>query len=268
MLVRKLKSRSYAWLMASLPLASLPLAEAAAQTPNDPRETGGQGEISLMVGEYTLNFYSWYDDLSAETATGLVDTFFEVVEPVSEFYDPYTIKDIDIVVENPVQCGQRDDEEPPPACADAYGDQPGRGFIRIHGPDIKANPRDFDVVTHEITHVFQHYNWAALNACNYWYEGEADYARDRWGKNLNGWKLPEPVAGKTYKDGYGYTAAFLKWLEQTWDAGTILLIHDYLLSEMCPPNDVIADLTGYPTLDDLYKLYASGGKPTAPTPIW
>lgn len=86
------------------------------------------------------------------------------------------------------------------------------GQIAISVDWLKKNPGDIGLLTHELTHVVQHYpspepNWLT--------EGLADYARQLYGpKEAAGWSLPRKfTARQSYKDSYRTTARFLVWLE-------------------------------------------------------
>ena len=95
-----------------------------------------------------------------------------------------------------------------PAPAFCAGDR-----ISISLEWMRQHPDDFGLLTHELTHVVQHYP----NSDPGWLtEGIADYARALYGPKVQpGWKLPERLSEKqSYRDSYRTTARFLQWLDQ------------------------------------------------------
>lgn len=77
---------------------------------------------------------------------------------------------------------------------------------------IKANPKDHGTVIHELTHVIQQYH----NAPGWLTEGVADYIRWwNWEPAANRGRI-NPRSAK-YTNGYQDAAAFLVWIEKTYD---------------------------------------------------
>jgi len=78
---------------------------------------------------------------------------------------------------------------------------------------MKNNPKDIDVVTHEIMHHVQGYSGGAPGWLT---EGIADYVRYAYGLDNAGanWSLPNFRSEHNYTDAYRVTARFLAWIEK------------------------------------------------------
>jgi hypothetical protein len=112
-----------------------------------------------------------------------------------------------------------------------------------------THPDDIGAVTHELTHVVQHYpryepSWLV--------EGIADYSRYEYGpKEDTKWKLPAVLGPKnSYTNSYRVTAKFLVWLDQKYP-GTVDKIHHHLQEGAFSVDD-FKTFTGK-SLDDLWK---------------
>ena len=78
---------------------------------------------------------------------------------------------------------------------------------------LKRFPGDIGMIAHELAHVVQAHPGYKFWIC----EGTADYIRYEMGY-ITWWSYPRCVPGKSsYKRGYGEAAAFLKWIEKTYD---------------------------------------------------
>ncbi len=94
-----------------------------------------------------------------------------------------------------------------------------KGVAAASGTTIIFNPRwfdkqpkDIDVVTHEVMHIVQSYP----NYNPWWLvEGIADYVRYKYGvaNAEGGWSLPTVSPSHKYDNGYRVTARFLAWCE-------------------------------------------------------
>ncbi len=86
--------------------------------------------------------------------------------------------------------------------------------ITLRAYHLDQNPKDTAGVTiHELVHVVQN-GWQ--NVPGYLIEGFADFVRDETGIDKaygNSWSIPDGYQpGQHYTDGYGVTAAFIKWM--------------------------------------------------------
>jgi len=85
--------------------------------------------------------------------------------------------------------------------------------IHISAEYIKANPEDYGMVVHELTHIVQHY--AKLQREQVWLqEGIADYVRHKYfERDIENLAAAVDSTRDNYRTGYRVTAAFLFWLE-------------------------------------------------------
>lgn len=98
------------------------------------------------------------------------------------------------------------------------------GRISISIDWLKKHPNDVGLLTHELTHLVQHYpspepGWLT--------EGLADYARELYGPKeaAGGWSLPRRLTEKqSWKDSYRTTARFLMWLDKEYP-GSVDQLH-------------------------------------------
>lgn len=86
------------------------------------------------------------------------------------------------------------------------------GKVTYSAGYFAGNPKDIDVVTHEIMHIIQAYS----NGDPSWVtEGIADYVRFKYGIDNAGagWSLPAYNSSQSYTNSYRITARFFQWLE-------------------------------------------------------
>jgi len=116
---------------------------------------------------------------------------------------------------------------------------------------FENNPRDIDVVTHEVMHIVQSYP-----TYNPWWlvEGIADYVRFKYGvaNAEGGWSLPAVTANHKYDNGYRITARFLVWCEHR-KPGCVKAFDSALRSNTYNANLWKAILDK--TIDDLWSEY-------------
>jgi hypothetical protein len=148
--------------------------------------------------------------VSDATVNGYLDTLTYVFPAITDFFNPTAATRIRLVVDPGYTDG--------PAAA-------GGGVITVSAAYARANPRDLDVVTHEVTHIVQAYSSETYADWWHWVEGVADYARYRFGRDnaACGWSISHHESGSTYTDGYRATARFLAW---TVDAGGDGIVQD------------------------------------------
>lgn len=91
---------------------------------------------------------------------------------------------------------------------------------------LNKNPEDYDCITHELIHVAQNYDYAAVP--DWLVEGIADYGRYQFGMNNSaaGWELGYYEMGKDdYIKGYRETASFLRFVVENYNADTVKLLN-------------------------------------------
>lgn len=145
---------------------------------------------------YVLNWKSNAPDFSSNLKKQLIETFFTVYPKIAKEYNSNTAKTVLFSIDT------------------AY-----KGVAAASGTTIIFNPRwfdqqpkDIDVVTHEVMHIVQSYpnynpSWLV--------EGIADYVRYKYGvaNAQGGWSLPAVSPSQKYDNGYRVTARFLVWCE-------------------------------------------------------
>lgn len=100
----------------------------------------------------------------------------------------------------------------------------GDGRIAISIDWLKKHPDDLGLLTHELTHLVQHYPSAEPGWLT---EGLADYARELYGPKeaAGGWSLPSRLTAKqSWKDSYRTTARFMVWLDKEYP-GSVDKLH-------------------------------------------
>ena len=114
------------------------------------------------------------------------------------------------------------------------------------------HPEDLGVLTHELTHIVQHYPDGAVGWMT---EGIADYSRYLYGAG-EGWALPSKVRPTdSYRNAYRVTARFLLWIEKKRDRKFVDKVHKKLQLGEFKVED-IQKFTGK-TVDELWAEYAA-----------
>jgi hypothetical protein len=155
---------------------------------------------SIVKGDYTLLFYVQSPNFDSTVKRRMIETFFTVYPRQVEHYNPKAPKTVVFLVDPTYK-----------DVAAALGN-----MVRYSPEWFAQNPEDIDVVTHEVMHVVQGYNYATVP---FWVtEGIADYARSVYGLNNEKakWELQKPVAQSHYQNGYKITARFFFWLEEQY----------------------------------------------------
>lgn len=100
-----------------------------------------------------------------------------------------------------------------PMKAIAYSDIE-KNRIHVSEAYVAANPEDYGMVVHELTHIVQHY--AKLKREEVWLqEGIADYIRHKYfERDIANLASRVDPSRDNYRKGYQVTAAFLAWLEE------------------------------------------------------
>ncbi len=129
------------------------------------------------------------------------------------------------------------------------------GIVRYSPGWFAKNPKDIDVVTHEVMHIVQAY---PNNAGPWWItEGIADYVRFKYGvANEEGnWRLPEYDPKHKYTDSYRITARFFNWIETKVKKNIMKNLDLAMRSKNYTP-DFWVKQTGR-TIDQLWEAYAA-----------
>jgi hypothetical protein len=166
------------------------------------------------------------------------DAFFTVYPKQATIYNSGTLKKVIFVIDPEYK-----------GVAAAAG-----GIVRYNPEWFAGNPRDIDVVTHEVMHIVQSYPDGA--GPGWLTEGIADYVRFTLGVDNKGasWELPEYEASQSYTDAYRVTARFLVWAEKHYGKGLVKQLDASLRSDTYKP-ELWVKISGK-TLDDLWKEYA------------
>ncbi|MBB1285363.1 DUF3738 domain-containing protein [Flavisolibacter sp. BT320] len=155
---------------------------------------------SIVKGDYTLLFYVQSPNFDSTLKRRMIETFFKVYPKQVAHYNPQAPKTVVFLVDPTYQ-----------GVAAALGN-----MVRFSPEWFAQNPEDIDVVTHEVMHVVQGYNYATVP---FWVtEGIADYGRAVYGVNNEKakWELLKPFAQSHFQDGYKITARFFVWLEEQY----------------------------------------------------
>jgi hypothetical protein len=96
-------------------------------------------------------------------------------------------------------------------------------IIYLSGEWFTSNPDDLGAVVHEMTHVIQ-----AYPSYIFWpTEGIADYIR-YWAGYQNSWSYPHCGQGQNYTIGYSCSAAFLRYIERSYDKNIVSELNNKL----------------------------------------
>jgi hypothetical protein len=152
---------------------------------------------SLVSGKYSLVFACNDPGFSPVTRQNMIDVFFTVYPQMVERFNKNALTKLDFFIDTAYR-----------AVAET-----GNGTSRFNPDWMKRYPQDIDVITHEVMHVVQDYQY---DVPGWLTEGIADYARYVYGVNNKGagWTLPDYKPGQSYKNAYRVTARFLLWVEK------------------------------------------------------
>ena len=131
--------------------------------------------------------------------------------------------------------------------------------ITVKIPHIKANPSDFGMMIHEMTHIIQAYP-DSKETPGWLVEGIADYIRYYKYEPEKPHRKIDPTRSD-YHDGYSVTPGFLAWIVYKYDRRIVHRLDKALRDGNYSP-DIWAMTTGK-SLDDLWKEFA-GTLTTAP----
>ncbi|TDQ07712.1 basic secretory peptidase family protein [Pedobacter metabolipauper] len=212
------------------------------QMPDSKQRTFPISSVETIVeGKNTLTFVNKTGDLNATVKAGLLNVFKVNYQKMADVYNP-AAKDKVIFVIEPGYKG----------VAATWG-----GSVIRYDPDwFRNNPKDLDVVTHEMMHVIQSYPPVA--DAGWVTEGIADYVRFTMGlTNAEAnWSLPNFTSSQSYRDAYRVTARFFYWLEKHGYEGIVIKLDKsmrsgaYTTAAFWPAN------TGK-TVDQLWTDYSN-----------
>ena len=130
----------------------------------------------------------------------------------------------------------------------------------INADWLRRFPGDIGMIAHELAHVVQAHPGYKFWIC----EGTADYIRYEMGY-VTWWSYPRCVPGKSsYKKGYGEAAAFLKWIEQTYDKQIVRKLNKALREQTY--NDKIFVSLTKKNIDQLWSEFVEHVKKN-PLPV-
>lgn len=119
---------------------------------------------------------------------------------------------------------------------------------------FEQNPKDFDVVTHEVMHIVQAYKLSHYQP-SWVTEGIADYVRLTLGlyNKEGGWSVPDYNPSQNYNNSYRITARFFYWLEKHKKQGIVKILDVAMRNNQY--TDSFWENQTAETIDDLWKDY-------------
>jgi hypothetical protein len=113
-----------------------------------------------------------------------------------------------------------------------------------------GNPGDWNVITHESTHIVQQYIDVDVPA--WMIEGIADYSRVKFGvHDYAGWELGDYSPSQKYTDGYSTVARFLYWAEAKYRPGIAQEVDKEMRAGTYSNTTTWVNLTG----SDFFQLW-------------
>jgi len=193
---------------------------------------------TLKKKKYTLVFINKSAGFDEQVKTRLIEVFFENYPKEAKLYNKKTRRKVIFVI---------DPDYKGVAAA-------SNGIVRFNPEWFKKNPKDIDVVTHEVMHLVQEYPGGA--GPGWITEGIADYVRFTLGVDNEGanWKLPEFNQKQSYKDAYRVTARFFYWIEQHVKKGFVKKLDGAMRNKQYDVS-FWQHHTGK-TIDELWSQYA------------
>lgn len=132
------------------------------------------------------------------------------------------------------------------------------GQVVVSSKWMHSNPKDLDLMTHEIMHIIQSYPGGA--GPGWLTEGIADYVRFKYGLDNEsaGWSLTPFDAKHHYTNSYRITARFLEWVSQNYDDTIVYKLDDHLRNKTY--SDSLWNKYTGSTLDELWEAYTQDPK--------
>lgn len=197
---------------------------------------------SITRRGYTLIWINKDKDFNPALKKLLIEAHFKNYPRLAKIYNKNTRKDVTFVVDPDYK-----------GVAATAG-----GIVRYSPAWFAKNPRDIDVVTHEIMHIVQAYP----NETGPWWvtEGIADYARFVYGVDNAGanWALPDFKDTQKYTDAYRVTARFFFWIHKYVKKNFVKNL-DTAMRNKTYSDDFWKNETGY-TVDELWTKYSQNPK--------
>jgi hypothetical protein len=156
---------------------------------------------SIEEKGFKLLFLSNDSTFSPVVKTAMIKTFFTVYPPLVERFNKESLRRVVFIIDKAYD-----------GIAVAFN-----GWVVFNPKWFAGNPKDFDVVTHEVMHIVQ--NYGNNNVPGWVTEGIADLVRYRYGINNAeaNWSVPDLQPDHHYTSSYSVTARFFAWLEERKD---------------------------------------------------
>ncbi|MDR2473054.1 MAG: basic secretory family protein [Tannerella sp.] len=192
---------------------------------------------SITKNGYTLVMIDKAEDFDPNIKAQLSEVFFKVYPQLVERFNKEAVKRVVFVI----------DPEYDGVAATS------RGRVVFSVAWFKSNPKDIDVVTHEVMHIVQ--NYGRTRAPGWITEGIADYVRYKYGvANAEGnWSLPDVKPSHSYTNSYRITARFFAWLENHKNKEIIDKL-DEVMREHTYDDSFWKNMTAK-TIDELWEEY-------------
>ncbi|GAA4201690.1 hypothetical protein GCM10022289_15490 [Pedobacter jeongneungensis] len=205
-----------------------------ALAPNNTLETVVEGANTLIFTDKTGTF-------SAATKAGFITVFKANYQRMANTFNANAPKTQVFVIDSEYE-----------GVAATYGGS----IIRYDPRYFAGNPKDIDVVTHEMMHVVQSYKFNLPNT-GWITEGIADYARYIFGYDNPGanWSLPAYSSNQNYTDAYRVTARFFAWLENHGYQGIIVKLDKAMRDGTYNVNTFWSANANGKTVDQLWQNY-------------
>ena len=200
---------------------------------------------SITQGQVTLIFKNRdtaYQQKGDSSRKALERTFFIVYTEIMAYFNPDAPKKVTIIVDPAYNA---------PGDIAATSDN----TVTLNPSWVLQNPREVDVLTHELTHVAQQYHSGGYTP-GWLVEGIADYSRNKFGINnaAVGWHISDYAVGDNYTSGYSIVARFLLWAEAKYKPGIAQTLDKQLRAGTYSDTDSWMALTGS-TFSQLWSAY-------------
>ncbi len=203
------------------------------------KKTMGKADTIIRNG-LTLYFLDADVSLTTDYKKRLTNAYFEQYPKLVAKYNTNSPKEVYFVIDKNYD-----------GIAATYN----KNYIKYNPAWFIKNPEDIDVVTHELMHVVQAYNYDKVPG---WVtEGVADYVRATEGINnvKANWKMPDVTAAHKYDNAYRITARFFIWIAQHYKKDFIVKLNEAAYTETYTEN-FWKDIDGK-TVDKLWQEYVA-----------
>lgn len=204
------------------------------------------GEIYTTTNGYSLTLLWEQNDMPDRALLeDIQNLYFQAYPPMRETYGTISIREVTIIL-------LHESDMPQGIPAYAAGQE-----ITCSREFLQAARGNLNCIVHELFHVVQNgYPGMAENPLiSVLCEGMADVARYDYSVFHDpDWFLPAYTPGQSYMDSYRVTAAFLRWICDTFDEDFCIRLNR-LLHEGFAPENLFEAVTEY-SLEDLWFLYS------------